>query len=119
MQAKLQGSAMTLTIWRFRKPGTLLCRASFDPVSADVAVAVIDWGMICFIPTLTWKPVMISTAVQEEAPRDSHGTAVAGNIGAIYNNGIGVIGTAPNVKILSIFYGYTYANMAAAIDSGR
>ncbi|MGD8883071.1 MAG: S8 family serine peptidase, partial [Desulfobacterales bacterium] len=88
----------------------------FDPVSTDVAVAVIDWGIDLFHPDLNVDAGYDFDGSPGGGARDSHGTAVAGNIGAIYNNGIGVIGTAPNVKILSIFYGYTYANVAAAID---
>ncbi|MGD9228944.1 MAG: S8 family serine peptidase, partial [Desulfobacterales bacterium] len=78
--------------------------------------AVIDWGIDLFHPDLNVDAGYDFDGSPGGGARDSHGTAVAGNIGAIYNNGIGVIGTAPNVKILSIFYGYTYANVAAAID---
>jgi subtilisin family serine protease len=45
-----------------------------------------------------------------------HGTAVAGNVGAIGDNSLGVIGSAPGVKIMPIYIGGTTAEIAAAID---
>jgi len=88
----------------------------FDPVSADVLVAVIDTGIDMIHPDLNLDAGYDFDGSPGGGARYSHGTAVAGNIGAIDNNGMGVIGTAPNVKILSIFFGYTNANTAAAID---
>jgi subtilisin family serine protease len=46
----------------------------------------------------------------------AHGTSVAGNIGAIANNSLGVSGTAPNVKIQPIINGNTATDIAAAVD---
>lgn len=88
----------------------------FEPVSTDVAVAVIDSGIDLTHPDLNLQAGYDFDGSAGGGARDPHGTAVAGNIGAIQNNGIGVIGVAPDVKILSIFFGYTYANIAAAID---
>jgi hypothetical protein len=88
----------------------------FDPVSTDVLVAVIDTGIDLIHPDLNLEAGYDYDGSAGGSARNPHGTAVAGNIGAIYNNSRGVIGTAPNVKILSIFFGYTNANMAAAID---
>jgi subtilisin family serine protease len=47
----------------------------------------------------------------------NHGTSVAGNIGAIRNNHIGVIGMAPGVKIMAINQGGSFAEVAQAIDT--
>jgi hypothetical protein len=88
----------------------------YDPVATDVSVAVIDSGIDLFHPDLNVAAGYDFDGSPDGSPRHPHGTAVAGNIGAIYNNGIGVAGTAPNVKILSIFFGNTYADVAAAID---
>jgi len=94
----------------------LAVSSGFDPVSTDVSVAVIDWGIDLFHPDLNVDAGYDFDGSAGGEARDPHGTAVAGIIGAIHNNNAGVIGTTPNVKILSIFYGYTYANVAAAID---
>jgi subtilisin family serine protease len=94
----------------------LAITSGFDPVSTDISVAVIDTGIDWFHPDLNWEDGYDYDGNAGGGPRYPHGTAVAGNVGAIYNNGMGVIGTAPNVKILSIFFGYTNANTAAAID---
>ena len=88
----------------------------FDPVSADVSVAVIDTGIDLIHSDLNLEAGYDFDGSAGGGAREPHGTAVAGNIGAIRNNNIGVIGTAPNIKILSIFYGYTYASTATAID---
>ncbi len=45
-----------------------------------------------------------------------HGTAVAGVIGATKNNGNGVIGIAPNVKIMALRFGLDTASEVKAID---
>ena len=88
----------------------------FGPVSADVSVAIIDTGIDLIHPDLNMEAGYDFDGSAGGGARDPHGTAVAGIIGAIQNNNIGVIGAAPNVKILSIFFGYTNANTAAAID---
>ena len=48
---------------------------------------------------------------------DDHGTACAGKVGAIRNNGIGVIGTAPGVKIMPVYNGSDDEDHANAIDT--
>lgn len=88
----------------------------FDTVSTDVSVAVIDTGIDLIHPDLNLEAGYDFDGSAGGGARHPRGTAVAGNIGAIQNNNIGVIGTAPNVKILPIFFGNTNANMAAAID---
>lgn len=46
----------------------------------------------------------------------SHGTHIAGIIAAIKNNGKGIIGVAPQAKIMAIKYGYNIASEVKAID---
>ena len=50
-------------------------------------------------------------------PSGNHGTSVAGNIGAIRNNNIGVVGTAPGVPLISVEMGGTYAEIATAVNT--
>lgn len=47
---------------------------------------------------------------------NSHGTHVAGTIGAIKNNNEGIIGVAPNVKIMALKFGLDVASEMKAID---
>jgi hypothetical protein len=91
-----------------------------QPVSPDIKVAVIDSGVDLDHPDLNPDVGYDSDGSIGGDPRTGHGTAVAGNIGAIRNNSIGVIGTAPNAKILPIFFGskkgVSNASLAAAIN---
>lgn len=93
-------------------------------VSSDIVVAVIDSGV-----DKTHEDLNIFEGYEPDgssggAYRDSdfifgfgyHGTAVAGNVGAIGNNSVGVIGSAPGVKIMPIYMGMTIAENASAID---
>lgn len=47
---------------------------------------------------------------------DDHGTSVAGAVGAIGNNGVGVIGTCPSCSIIPIRQGHTFEADALAIE---
>jgi hypothetical protein len=91
-------------------------------VSSDIVVAVIDSGV-----DKTHEDLNIFGGYEPDgssggAYRDSdgsfgyHGTAVAGNVGAIGNNTLGVIGSAPGVKIMPIYIGGSIAEVASAID---
>jgi subtilisin family serine protease len=85
-------------------------------VSNDVVVAVIDAGVELTHVDLNLDPGFDPDGTNGGDPRDPHGTSVAGNVGAMGNNAIGVMGTAPGVRIMPIFMGYTYEQCAAAID---
>ena len=50
-------------------------------------------------------------------PTGDHGTACAGEIGAIRGNSLGVIGVAPNAEIMPVNYGSSVSDIASAIDT--
>lgn len=85
-------------------------------VSSDVVVAVIDSGVDLTHPDLNMVTSYNSDGTVGGGPFGSHGTAVAGNVGAIRNNFIGVMGSAPGVKIMSVQLGFTNAQIASSID---
>jgi len=91
-------------------------RTEVDP---DLVVAVIDTGVEEH-EDLNWIPGYDATGgggPGTPGPNHGHGTACAGLIGAIGNNGIGVIGVAPGVKIMPVRAsedGRTIPNDAAA-----
>jgi thermitase len=74
----------------------------------DLLVAVVDTGVDYNHPDLKANTIKGKDFTKESAdgldPIDSfgHGTHVAGIIAAVANNGIGVSGAAPNVKILAV-----------------
>ncbi len=77
--------------------------------SSNVRIAVIDSGVDLTHPDLQANLLIGATAgysgIGEGAPihdDDNHGTAVAGIIGAIQNNGEGISGVAPNCRIVPI-----------------
>ena len=88
-------------------------------VSTSLVVAVIDCGVEPH-PDLNLVAGYDYNGLAGGTPKssaDNHGTAVAGNVGAIRNNGKGVMGSAPGVKIMPIYYGYYVADLAKAIDT--
>lgn len=99
--------------------------------SSRVIVAVIDTGVDYTHPDLrdnilrdpAGNVVGWDFANQDANPMDdnSHGTHVAGTIGAVGNNGVGVIGVCPTVRIMPVkFLGAdgsgSTANAVLAID---
>jgi subtilisin family serine protease len=76
-------------------------RTEVDP---DLVVAVIDTGVQAH-EDLNWIPGYDATGGGGQGtpgPNQGHGTSCAGVIGAIGNNGIGVIGVAPGVQIMPV-----------------
>lgn len=76
-------------------------RTEVDP---DLVVAVIDTGVQDH-EDLNWIPGYDATGgggPGTPGPNQGHGTSCAGLIGAIGNNGIGVVGVAPGVKIMPV-----------------
>jgi subtilisin family serine protease len=69
---------------------------------AGVRVAVIDTGVALDHPDLP-TTVVSGNFVDNNAfafRHDGHGTAVAGVIAAVPNNGVGIVGIAPDVKLI-------------------
>jgi len=69
---------------------------------ASVRVAVIDTGAAVGHPDLPTQ-VLTRNYVDNDATtfrEDAHGTAVAGVIAAVPNNGVGIVGIAPDVKLM-------------------
>jgi subtilisin family serine protease len=69
----------------------------------DVRVAVIDSGVDEHHPDLAGQVVLKENFVdgRRDAP-EQHGTAVAGIIAARADNGIGIVGVAPNARLLAL-----------------
>src|SRR5262245_52024909 len=68
-----------------------------------VRVAVIDTGVDTEHPDLAGRVELVRNYVDKDATalrNDRHGTQVAGLIAALANNGIGIVGVAPEVKLL-------------------
>lgn len=70
----------------------------------NVSVALIDTGVDAAHPDLAGRvgEQRDFVAGEESEPgRDRHGTEVAGIIAAVANNGLGIVGVAPSVNLLS------------------
>ena len=71
---------------------------------AGVRVAVIDTGVDVEHPDLAGRTQLTRNYVDDDAREfrnDRHGTQVAGLIAAAANNGIGIVGVAPGVKLMA------------------
>ena len=93
-------------------------------VSPDVIVAVIDSGVDLTHPDLNLVTGYNYDGTTGGGPidGDAHGTGCAGNVGAIKDNSVGVVGVAPGVKIMPVYSGATIANaddsIYVAVDQG-
>lgn len=85
-------------------------------VSPNIVVAVIDSGVYLTHPDLNLITGYDPDGSIGGGHRHAHGTAVAGNVGAIKDNNIGVFGTAPGVKIMPVYKGGVSGGVANAID---
>ncbi len=72
--------------------------------SSDLTIAVIDEGVELAHPDLNVHPVSwnASNDTYDGSPTGNHGTACAGIIGALFDNGQGVAGAASGVQIMAI-----------------
>ncbi|WP_339060553.1 cell wall-binding repeat-containing protein [Tepidibacillus marianensis] len=94
--------------WYLPKINTTLGWDKLPAGATDVTVAVIDNGVDVNHPDLKGNMLADNyNAVQPEAiidplKTDGHGTIVAGIIGAMVNNEMGIAGVSPKVKLLPI-----------------
>lgn len=69
----------------------------------NVVVAVVDTGVDRTHPELADRIIYATSFVENDLSdfdRDEHGTAVAGIIGSSANNEVGIVGVAPEVKLM-------------------
>ena len=85
-------------------------------VSQTITVAVIDSGVDLGHADLNLVGGFDPDGSAGGGARGSHGTAVAGNVGAAGNNNLGVLGMAPDVRIMPVWSGSTLTDAADAID---
>lgn len=75
-----------------------------------IKVAIIDSGVDKTHPDLSDNISSLSydimTGTSPSRVYDKHGTCCAGVIGAVRNNGIGIVGIAPNVEIMPISFDF-------------
>ncbi len=72
---------------------------------AGVRIAVIDTGVDFDHPDLALRVIAHRNFVDDDErqfKRDLHGTEVAGVIAAVANNGIGIIGVAPDSRVIAL-----------------
>lgn len=72
--------------------------------SSDITIAVLDEGVELTHPDLIMHPQSwnATTDTADGSPTGNHGTAVAGILGAQFDNGQGVAGAASGVRIMAI-----------------
>ena len=71
---------------------------------AGIRVAIIDTGVDVEHPDLAGRTQLTRNYIDDDATEfrnDRHGTQVAGLIAAAANNGIGIVGVAPDVRLLA------------------
>ena len=70
-----------------------------------VKIAIVDTGLDASHPELAGSVASLENFVDESEPQTAgevHGTAVAGVIASAADNGIGIVGVAPEARILSL-----------------
>jgi len=83
-----------------------------------VRVAIIDTGVDTLHPDLAGRTQLTRNYIDDDAVEfrnDRHGTQIAGLIAASANNGIGIVGVAPDVRLLA----YKACWQASASSAGR
>jgi subtilisin family serine protease len=86
----------TARVWRLSELHALA-------TGRQVRVAVIDSGVEAHHPDLEGRVVLAENFVDPgPPPAEVHGTAVAGIIAARADNGIGIVGVAPNARLLAL-----------------
>lgn len=93
--------------------------------NGSVTVAIIDDGFAISQPDLMANFVAGYNFVNNNSDPTptssdkSHGTEVAGCIGAVGNNGLGVAGAAWNVKLMPLKFGFDIASEVEAMEYAR
>jgi len=85
---------------------------------SGIRVAIIDTGVDTRHPDLAGRTLLTRNYIDSddvEFHNDRHGTQIAGLIAASANNGIGVVGVAPDVRLLA----YKACWQASASSAGR
>jgi subtilisin family serine protease len=85
---------------------------------AGIRVAIIDTGIDTQHPDLAGRTLLTRNYIDNDTAlfrNDRHGTQVAGLIAAAANNGIGIVGVAPDVKLMA----YKACWQASASTAGR
>ena len=85
---------------------------------AGIRVAIIDTGVDTNHPDLAGRTQLTRNYIDDDEATfrsDRHGTQVAGLIAATSNNGIGIVGVAPDVKLMA----YKACWQASASSAGR
>jgi subtilisin family serine protease len=85
---------------------------------SGVRVAVIDTGVDVEHPDLAGRTQLTRNYIDDDAREfrnDRHGTQVAGLIAAAANNGIGIVGVAPDVRLMA----YKACWQPSAASAGR
>jgi len=106
--AKLQANVLALDV----------AEAHAVSRGSGVRVAVIDTGVDTHHPDLAGRTQLTRNYIDEDEAAfnaDRHGTQVAGLIAALDNNGIGIVGVAPDVRLLL----FKACWQASASQSGR
>ena len=85
---------------------------------AGVRVAVIDTGLDYGHPDLQQRVIQRRNFVDDDEPAfraDVHGTEVTGVIAAVANNGIGIVGIAPEARVIALKACWQAAPDSAAV----
>ncbi len=85
---------------------------------AGIRVAIIDTGVDTLHPDLVGRTLLTRNYIDTDEAgfrNDRHGTQIAGLIAAASNNGIGIVGVAPDVKLMA----YKACWQSSATSAGR